>query len=417
MATQNDFMDPRQLAQLRRHRRFASACLIVAGLLYLATHFVEAPGYWMLMLRSGAEAGLIGGIADWFAVTALFRRPLGLPIPHTAILPRNKDRIGAGFSAFVERHFLAPELITERLRAAHPARRIGVWLSRRHNAELVADRVTAVAPDLIGAFAETETQAFFRDAISEHLRRSDPGPALAGLLQRAVATGQHKPVVDRAISGAREWLTEHSDWIYDKVTARSSWWIPRRVDRRVARAIVNGVDEWLAELQDPEQASRIALETWIEESVASLEHSETFRERVTAIKNALLADDDLQRLLGSLGNRLQDMLMDHLEHPERALAPSLAHGLHNLGVTLRRDAAARERLDRRLDLLVQEVVLPFRARIGEFIRDVIRGWDAPSLGRRLELAVGRDLQFIRVNGTLVGALVGVVLFVVTQWIF
>ncbi len=409
--------DPQQLALLRRHRRFATACLVGAALTYLATLFVPEPAYWVLLVRAGSEAGLIGGIADWFAVTALFRRPLGLPIPHTAILPRNKDRIGAGFSVFIERNFLAPELITEKLRRADVAGRLGEWLAVPGNSELVAERLMTVAPYLLNAFGEDETRAFFRDAFSEQLRRTDAVPFLARLLRLAVEQGQHRPLIDRGLVKARELLAANEAVIYEKVEAHSAWWIPRRVDQRVARAIVQGVDEWIEELLQLDNPMREQLETALRAMVARLEDSQTFRARVLEIKQRLLSDPELQRVLGTLWDQLRGMLQRQLNDPGAALTPSLATGLRNLGYTLRDDAPARSRLNQRLELLVGEFVLPFRAHIGAFIREVIHGWDAQSLSSRLELAVGRDLQFIRINGTLVGALVGVVLFVLTHLLF
>lgn len=410
-------LEASQRSVLRRHQRFAGACLVGAAAIYVGTQFVEAPGYGVLLLRAGAEAGLIGGIADWFAVTALFRRPWGLPIPHTAILPRNKDRLGEGLGRFVARHFLAPDVVQHRLRSSEPALQLGQWLARRENSAVVADRVLALAPDVLSAFNDREVRAFYRDAFRDQLGRVDPVPLVERLLRTLMETGQHQRLFDRSLQLARELLLRNRQLIYQRVEERSSWWIPRRFDRRLAEAIINGVEEWLQDLSEPGHPAREEFNRTAWNLVIHLKQSPVIRERLEGMRDGLLASPELQELLETAWDDLRQGALGALREPDSRFRHSLINSLQRFGRTLEDEPEARERMDERVELLLRELILPFRDSIGGFIADVVRDWDTESLSDRLELAVGRDLQFIRINGTLVGALVGMLLFVSTGLLF
>ncbi|MEX0730690.1 MAG: DUF445 domain-containing protein [Aquisalimonadaceae bacterium] len=409
--------DASQREVLRRHRRIAGACLLVAGLVFLFTYLLDAPGYWLLLVRAGAEAGLIGGIADWFAVTALFRRPLGLPIPHTAILPRNKDRLGEGLGRFVADNFLEPDMVLRRLEDAEPALRLGQWLRERDNAALVAERLLVMAPDVLNAFDDREVRGFYADAFRDQAARVDLVPVAERLLRMVMEGRHHQQLFDRSVILARELLARNRQLIYQRVEERSSWWIPRRFDRRLAQAIVEGVEEWLTDLSDAEHPSRLELDRALYAFTQQVHASEGARQRLDALRDQLLASPEVREMLETAWDDLRGNVLEGLNDPQSRFRHALIGSFQRFGQTLCDDSEARERLDGRFGLLLRELVLPFREQIGRFIADVVRSWDSETLSERLELAVGRDLQFIRINGTVVGALVGVVLFVVTTAVF
>lgn len=406
-----------QRAVLDRHRRFATACLFLAALIYFATHFVDQPGFWVLLIRAGAEAGLIGGIADWFAVTALFRRPLGLPIPHTAILPRNKARLGDGLGRFVARNFLAPEVVEGRMRDSEPALRLAVWLQDEANAGLLADRCLALAPDVLQAFDDAEVRGFYTETFRGQLGRLDLLPLAERVLRLVVEGGHHQRLFDRSVRIAREMLLQNRETVYRRVEERSSWWIPRRFDRRLAESIIQGVEEWLGEVAASDHPARWELDRAAGDLIDRLPESQQLRGRLDAFRDEMLASPELQQVLESIWQDLRRGLLQEAEADDGRLRQALVASIRQFGETLEADPAARERLDERLIRLLREIVLPFRDRIGGFIAAVVRDWDGETLADRLEVAVGRDLQFIRINGTLVGALVGVVLFLLTRALF
>lgn len=406
-----------QRATLRRHRRIAGACLLAAFVVFMATYLVDEPGYWLLLVRAGAEAGLIGGIADWFAVTALFRRPLHLPIPHTAILPRNKDRLGEGLGRFVADNFLAPDVVAQRLEGAELSLRLGEWLCERHNASLVSDRLLVMAPDVLNAFGDREVRGFYADTFREQAGRVDLVPVLDRVLRTVMESGYHQRLFDRGVLVARELLGRNRDLIYQRVEDRSSWWIPRRIDRRLAQAIVEGVEEWLEELSQSGHPARLELDRSLYAFMLKVRDSDAVRERLDGFRDQLLASPEVREMLENAWDDLRRNVLEGLNDPHSRFRHALVNSLQRFGQTLCEDPDARERLDARFGLLLRELVLPFREQIGRFIADVVRSWDSGTLSERLELAVGRDLQFIRINGTVVGALVGVVLFAVTTAVF
>lgn len=410
-------VEAEQRRGLRRHRAVATASLVAAGAVYTGTHFVPDPGYGWLLLRAGAEAGLIGGVADWFAVTALFRRPLGLPIPHTAIVPANQARVGRGLGRFVSRHFLDEDVVLSRMRGSDPAYYLGGWLTRPDNATLVADRLLALAPDVVNAFQDREVRGFYRDALASHARRLDPVPVVERLLTVFLDSHEHQHVFDRGLETARAWLARNREHIRDEVHARSRWWVPRRFDRRLADAIIEGVEEWLGDMTQHDHPVRQDFEQSLAALPERLRESETARRRLNALRDQLLASDELQSILEALWQDLRRSVLQGVASGDTGFRDSLARSIQRFGGTLQEDPEARARLDARLEALLRELVLPFREGIGTFIADVVNDWPTDSLVERLELAVGRDLQYIRINGTLVGALVGMILFAVTGWVF
>lgn len=404
-------------ASLRRHRAVATLLLLFAAVVFVLTQLVPEPGFWVLLLRAGAEAGVVGGLADWFAVTALFRRPLGLPIPHTGIIPRNKDRIGQGLGSFVERNFLAPELIAGKLRASNTALRLSRWLKHPRNSRLIAKQVVALLPELIGSLQDREVRAFFREAFRDQLRAVDLLPLVARLLRLLQESGQHQRLFERALGLARGLLLRNEETIYRKVEERTSWWIPRAVDARMARAIVEGAEDLLGELAQPDHPVRADFDRAVRELTDQLAHSERFHARVEEFKDQLLASPEVLQLLESLWDELRELLLARTSGPSPRLVSSIARSLTALGRTLEQDEAAQARLNRRIEHLLSGFVVPFRAEIGGFIAEVVQSWDARTVSDRLEIEVGRDLQYIRVNGTLVGALAGCGLFLLTHLVF
>ncbi len=395
---------------LRRYRAWASGLLVAMAAVFVATLQVPQPGFWVQLVQAGSEAALVGGLADWFAVTALFRRPLGLPIPHTAVIPRNQARIGRGLGRFVEHHFLDPELLSAKLLSARPAGRIAGWLAERRHAELIADRLAAGLPVLLRSVGDRELRGFVAGALERELKGRDLAPLLARVLDLLREGGRHQELFDEALSSARGLLADNRQRVFRVVADRSRWYVPKAVDRRVAAALLDGADEILAELgtRDHEARRRFdaAVARWIEE----LRSSPATQARVAEWRDRLLANPRMRDYLAGLGGELRERLIRELENPESALRRALVDGLQDLAGALARDEAMQARLDRRLAEVVRGVVPPFRHEIGGFIAEVVRSWESRTVVERIELAVGRDLQYIRINGTLVGALVGCALF-------
>jgi len=411
-ALETSHSEQQQLGRLRRSRALATGLLILAGAIFAATLIVPDPGTALLLLRAVAEAALVGGLADWFAVTALFRRPLGLPIPHTAILPANKDRIGEGLARFLERHFLAPELLVAELRALNVADRIAGWLARRQNAQAVAGEIARALPHVLRAVDDRQIVAFLGRTLGAQLRNAELAPLAGQLLRVLTAAGYHEAVLDSTLDYARDFLEQNRERLIEAVGERRRSWIPRAINREIARAMLRGVAELIDDLRKPGGAVRQALLHKIDEIATELAASREPAARLAVSPRAVLDRPEVRAWIASSWDRLRELLLRDLESPSPQLRRTLALVIASVGEALRADAAMCQRLDATLEALVVEA-LPWRAELIRFVTEVVRRWEPRSFSDRIEIAVGADLQFIRMNGTVVGGLVGGTLYLLS----
>ncbi len=406
----------RQRRALRRNRLLATGLLVLAAAAFFATRLAPEPGFWLLLLRAGTEAAVVGGLADWFAVTALFRHPLGLPIPHTAIIPRSKDRIGDGLGDFVERNFLAPEIIAERLRGLAPGRRFAAWLAEPENALRAADQIAAALPYIIRSLGDPAVRDFAARSLGEQLKELDLAPVAGRMITLFTASGHYDALFERALDGLQALLAANADRIYAVVEERSRWWIPKAIDRRIAMALIEGIEEVLAELRPPDSAARQRFRAAIGDLAASLAASPERQRRFNAAKNRLIEHPETQAWLAGIWDELRRILLDDLAAPASRTREAARTAILSLGQTLAQDREMQARLDATVEHAALAVV-PWRGQIGALIAEVVRGWNARTVARRLELAIGSDLQYIRMNGTLVGACVGCALYLVANYLF
>jgi uncharacterized membrane-anchored protein YjiN (DUF445 family) len=402
-----DPLEAAQRAALRRNRRLATALLICAGAVFLGTMLLREAGFWALLVRASAEAAVVGGLADWFAVTAVFRRPLGLPIPHTAIVPRNKDRIGAALGAFVARNFLTPALVSAKLRSLDPAGRLTDWLTRPANAEAVAERAMIALPTLIGALEDHEIREFAIRALGEQLRAADFSALLGRTLAAMTAGEPFDTLFDRLLDVLQDALTDHAPAIYESVEEHTAWWVPKSVDRRIARGIVGGAAELIGEIRERENPKRMAVRRRVAQLADDLIRSPAHRQRLESLKSQLLAQPEIRLWLATLWDGLRKIVLADLGQPDSKTREALS-----LGRALSADSSMRARLNAVIEESALAVILPWRDEIGAFISDAVKGWEARTVVDRLELALGADLHYIRITGTLVGACVGCALYLV-----
>lgn len=388
--------------------------MAAAAAIFLATELLPVSGFWIELLRRSSEAALVGGLADWFAITALFRRPLGLPIPHTAILPQNKERIGEALGRFVTAHFFSPDLIKERLGTIDPAGRGADWLSRPGNGERVAERVTALLPGVLRSMDDQKIREFLLSILHERLERTDLANTSAVLLQVLMEGRQHHRVYDGLVDLARELLLRNRRSVDKLVAGGSKWWVPRLVDRRIARAIVRESVQKLQDIRQPNHRARWHFERALAGTVDRLKASKETRERVEAFKQRLLANPELQAHLLETWDELHALLLKDAQSDDSRLRQAIAHGLRSVADAVRRDDMLRRQTNRRIRTFIIVNVTPWQEEIGNFISEVVRSWDTGTMSNRVELAVGRDLQFIRMSGTLVGAVVGCLLFLLVS---
>jgi uncharacterized membrane-anchored protein YjiN (DUF445 family) len=403
-------IDAQRRRRFLRNRALATSMLTAMGAVFVATHLVPEPGFVALLTRAGAEAGMVGGIADWFAVTALFRRPLGLPIPHTAIIPTNKDRIGLTLGRFVESNFLTPEVLLPKLRQLQAGRRVAAWLAEPASAGLIARGVVSVLPRMAGALQNPDFHDFVQRAFGGAFGRVDIAPVIAHGVRVAAASGEADVLFDRALGVAVRWIADNREELDQLIRQRSRWWIPKAIDRRIAAAILDSLTDLLTDLQDHGSDARTKFRAALEGLVSDLLNSPEQRAQLNDAVQRLLAHPDTRAWLSSVWARLCDAAASDVAQPR--LAAAIEAPISLVARTLATDAVMQQHING----VVERMALAFiswRAEIGAFIAEVVRNWDTRTLVERLELVVGSDLQYIRMNGTIVGACVGCLIFLVT----
>ena len=399
--------------RLRHMKRLATGLLILMAAVYLASSLLVARWPAAAYVRAFAEAAMVGACADWFAVTALFRRPLGLPIPHTAIIPSNKDRIGEALGRFIVENFLSPRVLDAKLRDLELAAWGGAWLQRPGNAALIAERLVRYGPEVIRALPPGALEAMAGSAALAAARSIPAAPTASRLLAAVWNEGRAQPLVDAGASALAGYLAEHQDVILEKVQAQSWRWLPSWVDRAIARKITGGVLQLLSDVQQPEHPWRLKLGEAVDRLILALAADPEMLRQGEALKLRLLQDPRLAEHAHALWTDVEQRLQSRWGEAE-ALQGKVETLVLDLGAWLSGDPAVQRTLNLAARAVVRRVLAPRRHEIGRFVAGVVQGWDAASVVERLELQVGPDLQFIRVNGTIVGGLVGLGLFILSR---
>ena len=394
-------------------RRTATGMLVLMAAIFVASgRYLELHPAWGYV-HAFAEAAMVGGLADWFAVTALFRHPLGLPIPHTAIIPENKDRIADTMAGFLRENFLTPQVVARRMGAMNLAGAVGKYLAdpkavrdsrvRMGAGELAVEVLESLDPERLG------TQV--RAGLAAQIEKLDIAPLLGSMLDAMIEDGRHRIVIDKIIRWAGLVLEDNEQLVREMVHNRANAVLRfTGLDERLANSVIDGLYKLLAEvLVDPEHPLRDKLEEGLETLARDLQHDEDFRARVEKLKNELIANPAVAEWWQRVWERIRQSLIKRARDPESQLGAQFAESLNDLGNALRED----ERLQWQINRFARRTAVGVATRHGDqivqLVSETVRRWDARTLTDRLEGAVGRDLQFIRINGTLVGGLVGLTL--------
>jgi uncharacterized membrane-anchored protein YjiN (DUF445 family) len=392
-------------------RTLAVCLLLLAAAVYLVT--LDGNGFWGFV-NTGAEASMVGAIADWFAVTALFKHPLGLPVPHTALIPRRKDELGRSLEEFVGENFLQETVIRDRVAAAAISARVGAWLADPGQVRRVVDEVVEIAALGLGKVRDEDVTDLVTQALIPRFREEPVAPLAGSLLAEAVRDGVHEGVVDLALDELHGWLLENPDTVAEVLEQRAPWWAPPRLNDAVTRRVTGELVTWLAEIRsDPRHRARQALDSLLAELAEDLQHDPATRERTERLKERLLDQPQVVETGIALWNALRRALEASLLDPDGAVRDRLTRELAAFGARLREDARLRARIDGMAADVSVFAVERYGAELTAVITHTVERWDGREAARRIELHVGRDLQFIRINGTIVGGLVGVVIHAVT----
>jgi uncharacterized membrane-anchored protein YjiN (DUF445 family) len=399
---------------IRGMRALATAMLAgMAAVFIAATGLAGVHPAWGFV-RAFAEAGLVGGIADWFAVTALFRHPLGIPIPHTAIVPRNKDRIGDALANFLKDNFLTPSVVARRMRNLDVAGAIGRFLSQPPGEGRLRRGASRLLADILESLDQERLGGMVKAALAERMRRIDIAPLLGQTLEAAITKERHVPMVDGIVTWAGRTLDANEDLIRDMVHQRAGWILRMAgLDEKLADAIVDGLRKLTIDMAvDPHHPLRAKAEEGLARLAHGLQHDPETKAKVEDWKSEMIGNEAVSAWLGGIWEKSRAGLLKGARDPDAALAGKFGEALRQLGETLQQEPRLKAAINQFARRATVGVVASYGDDIVKLVSETVRGWDARTISDRLEGAVGRDLQYIRINGTLVGGLVGLVIHVI-----
>lgn len=408
--------DEQRRADLVRMKLVATSLIVLAAVVYVVAARAEREGgpAWVGYVAAAAEAGMIGGLADWFAVTALFRHPMRLPIPHTAIIPRKKDQLGDSLSTFVGENFLQESSVRTRIDAVDVSPRVGAWLVAPANAQRVADELAAWARGGLTVLGDPDIRASVEFAVMRRLATTDVSQPLGRLLGQVVADGAHHGLVDVIVDRTWLWLRDNKATVMRVVAGQAPGWSPQFVDDWAAERIYGEIMRVATDVRDnPAHEIRGTLDRLLANLALDLQYDRDTIHRVERARDGLLTHPQARELLDHVWTSAQASLADLVDDPESGLRTQLTSQLTKLGRSLQADPDLAVKVNRWVSDAVVHVVTSYRGDVTAVISDTVRGWDAEDTSRRIELHVGRDLQFIRINGFVVGALVGVIIHALT----
>lgn len=401
---------------LRRMRFVATALLVAMAALYLTARELGGHQPAWGFVRAFAEAAMVGGLADWFAVTALFRHPLGLPIPHTAIVPRNKDRIGDTLAQFLRDNFLIPRVVARRMQRVDVAGTAGRWLASPKGASEGRLRrgASRLAADILESLDQERLGGMVRTTLAQRLRSLEISPLLGNALSAAIADNRHVPLLDGIIKWAAKVLSANEPVIRAMVHERAGslmrW---TGLDETLANKIIAGLDGMIQDMaSQPDHPLRAKAEEGLAQLAHDLQHDPAMRARVEGFKAEMLDNPALSDWWQGIWEQMRGAMLKIARDPDSMMAGRFGEAMHQLGTTLQEDAELANTINRFARRAAVGTAADYGDAIVRLVSETVRGWDAQTITRRLENAVGRDLQYIRINGTLVGGLVGLVIHTV-----
>jgi uncharacterized membrane-anchored protein YjiN (DUF445 family) len=403
-----------QYRRLIRRRRWANGLLVAVSLVFVATALWGGDATWVGYLEATAAASMVGALADWFAVTALFRRPLGLPIPHTAIVVERKDQFGATLADFMRESFLTREVLVERVRAAGVVSRLGRWLSEEDHAARVAAELAGAAAAGADLLRDDDVHRVVEDMVRERVESTPLAPLAGRALRFFTHNGRHAEVVDSVLVGIDRYLARHGQDLKTQFGAKSPWWLPGAVEDRIFDRLLDGARTLLQEMAaDRNHQLRRQFDARLRLLAAELETSVDLIERGERLKRDVLSQPQVREWVASLWADAKAALRAQACDPESQLRRQLVGGIAAAGRRLEQDEQLAATVETAVERAVGYLADHFDKDISAFISGTIARWDAAETASRLELLLGPDLQFVRINGTVVGAVAGLTLHAVS----
>ncbi|MGO4189646.1 DUF445 domain-containing protein [Pseudarthrobacter sp. TAF60_1] len=410
--------DAEKAAALRKMKLVALGLLIAMALIFVFAFALQKEYPWLQYVRAAAEGGMVGALADWFAVTALFKYPMGIKIPHTAIIPRRKDQIGASLGEFVETNFLSEQVVQEKLASVNIAGKAGAWLSGPGGAERVAKEGAAVIRGAFKVLNDDDVQAVIESMVRKHLLTPPWGPPVGRLAARIFADGHHHTLVDLLVDRTVDWVRDNHDTVSGLVSDRSPQWVPHFVDGLVGDKVYLEILKFTKAVQtDPQHQVRQSIDTYLTSLAEDLQHDPVMIARAEGIKAQVLGDPEVRELASRTWGTIKAALLGAVDDPHSELTVKFKAAVHDFGTRLVVDPELAGKVNAWIGDAAGYLVRTYRSDIAGVITDTVARWDAEETSQKIELQVGKDLQFIRINGTVVGSLAGLAIFSAAHLVF
>lgn len=410
--------DVERAAALRRMKLLATSLLGVMAVIFVVSFALQEDYPWLQYVRAASEGGMVGALADWFAVTALFKHPMGLKIPHTAIIKRRKDAIGASLGEFVESNFLSEDVVRSKLASVGVAQAVGSWLSREANADRVATEGAVAIRGALRVLDDEAVQDVIESMARKHLLDPPWGPPVGRMAARIFADGHHHRLVDLLVDRAVDWVGDNYESITHMVSDRSPGWVPGFLDGLVGEKVYTELHRFVLAVQtEPDHEVRRSLDKYLKELAEDLQHDPAVIARAEEIKGQILDDPRVGELAGRIWLTIKTALLEAIDDPTSELWTKFTGAVRDFGQRLANDVELGAKVNGWIGDGAGYLVRTYRHDIAAVITETVERWDAEETSRKIELQVGKDLQFIRINGTVVGALAGLVIFALAHLIF
>ena len=408
--------DPNKQIQLDRMKRRATGLLVGATILFGVSLLLERQFPWLGFVRATAEAAMVGGLADWFAITALFRHPLGIPIPHTAIIPSRKDRIGRSLGGFVQNNFLSREVIAARLDGLRIAERIAKWISDPANSRRISHHVASGLAGTAQVLRDEDVQGMIDRAVVTRVRKTQVAPVLGNVLSLLTADNRHQELLDEALRLISEGVSRNEELIRQRIREESPWWLPEAVDDRIHDKVVLAIENTLRQVAaDPGHPLRERFDGALTGFIEKLRTSPEVIARAEEIKEDMLTNPAVRQFSATIWGDAKEALARYADRKETDPPGAVEQGLMKLGHAVLSDAELMAKVDHWILDAVLYAVEQFRGEVAQLISYTVGQWDAEETSKKIELQIGKDLQFVRINGTLVGGLVGLLLYSISKF--
>ncbi|MFD5599303.1 DUF445 domain-containing protein [Leucobacter sp. NPDC058333] len=406
-------VDFQRLAELRRMQAIAVGLLIAMAVLFVVSFILQAKFPAWGFVRAASEGGMVGALADWFAVTALFRHPLGIKIPHTNLISQKKNDIGEGLGSFIEENFLADDVVHNKLSEISGARRAGEWLSDRRNAERVSAMAASAGLGALAVLDDDDVQELIEVLVRRHVIDPEWGPLLGRAADSFVEGGHHEALLEIAADRLEGWLVEHPGAFDRVVSSQLPSWVPgivdRFVDNRLHAEAVRFVQRVAAE---PKHPFRLAIGKFLSDLARDLQSQERLQQQLEAFKHDVFDSPRIRALAQSTWQAARAAFIEMLEDPESDLRTRMVRAAQDFGMKLQEDATLQYKIDVWVMDVVEHLVRTYRHDLANVITETVQRWDAQEAAEKIELQVGKDLQFIRINGTVVGSLAGLAIYAI-----